>query len=95
MPVAREGYDLFNRYQRPHVWRAIYYRIKYGKRYHVPWRLIWEDSFGRIFCWLFGHKPELASCPGEPERFACRRCHSWLCRDKYGRWRKKRFQKRG
>lgn len=49
--VCRQGFDLFNKYQRGSF---------KGKSFkQTPWDLVWKDTIvyriGRIFCKVFGH----------------------------------------
>lgn len=70
MSCCREGFDLFNKHGR----RAF-------RRYfpnHVPWGLVWGDTFPQIICWIFGHDEKLATPEGcFPPEYACKRCYKF------------------
>lgn len=68
MSAEREGFDLFNPTCRANVRRR--------KWKHIPWRLVFDDTFLPLICRVIGH--DEYDCTDPPERgqeFACRRCH--------------------
>ena len=71
MGLARESYDLFNRYGRIHFWR-------YLRRYGRISSLTWGDTFGRFRCMVFGHDIYDSNAGGFPPEPACKKCHKFI-----------------
>lgn len=73
MGMSREGFDLFNRYGRAHIWQ----RIRLGGWRHVR-RYVFRDTFAKWICALSGgHEYTLQpDAVNEPAELSCGWCHA-------------------
>jgi hypothetical protein len=68
MGACREGFNLFNKYQRANFWA----------KKNKPWRLMLGDTLMPLICMVRGHDPYRPDKIIEPREWACKRCHKWL-----------------
>ena len=72
MSSAREGFNIFHKYGRRHLWKAARSgRLRYARQY------VFRDTFTPWICWLSGgHEFYWAPDPAyEPDDKACCWCH--------------------
>lgn len=68
MGACREGFNLFNKYQRANFW----------SKKNRPWRLMMSDTLLALTCKILRHKPYRPDKINDPREWACKRCHTWL-----------------
>ena len=72
MGTARKGFNLL------HAGNLANVKSKWRKGWHIPWRLVFEDTVYPLVCRVIGHNEYDCSDPGHAgEEFACRRCHQF------------------
>lgn len=58
---------------RSYYWKRLWYIIRYQRK------LMIEDTFGPIICWMIGHiLYNAAECYDDPPEMACKRCHRYI-----------------
>lgn len=72
--ACRESWDLFRKVGREHLLRRV------RKRWHIDWKLVFEDTFMRFVCMIVGHKVYDCSDEQDGSDLACRRCHRFMPR---------------